>query len=502
MEAIKKYKNLLSFYLKLNLIVLIFITFSSYYGIPLSDFKGYFYYALHLIILQITAFGFIYFFTLNKFIFRFLFSALFILYSFIAFWNYSLGISFSDGILDATLQSQPDIVYDLISWQLLVYVICSIIALYYLQKEYSKIYNQRFSKLFLLFCVSFIVLYFLIENQRYGTLKSRLPFNVFYETYSYFSKPIIETQPINFKVVSKQKNLKVYLVLGESVRADHLGLNGYKRNTTPNLQKEKNLISFKNAYTEFTYTGISLPQILTNQSIYGTKILPNYSLIDLANKAEITTHWYGNQTPEKSYLPFITSCTYKKLIDPLRSSHSFIKKSDVELLNIKSPDSQKNELIVYHMIGSHWYYEGKYLDQFRIFKPIITSKHLSSNTSEEIINSYDNTIVQLDYFLHQLISKIKQKNEKAILIYVSDHGELLGENGKWLHATEGTEYGQKNPAMMVWFSTPYLAENKIPYQKSLLKTNVKLPLDVIFHTVLNSFEIEGSYFNPKLSIFK
>lgn len=502
MEVLKKYKNLLLFYLKLNLVVLIFITFASYYGVPLSDVKGYFYYALHLIILQVSAFGFIYFFTLNKFIFRFIFSTIFIFYSFIAFWNYSLGISFSDGILDATLQTQPDIAIDLFSWQLFIYVTWSFVTLYYLQKEYNKIYKQRFSKLFLVLSISFIGLYFLIEHQRYGTLKSRLPFNVVYETYSYLSKPIIETQAIHFKVSSKQNNLKVYLVLGESVRADHLGLNGYKRNTTPNLKKLKNLISFKNAYTELTYTGISLPQILTNQSIYGTKITPNYSLIDLMNAANITTHWYGNQTPEKSYLTFITACTNKKLIDPLRSSHSFIKKSDVELLNIKRPYSQKNELIVYHMIGSHWYYEGKYLDKFRTFKPVITSKHLPSNTSEEIINSYDNTILQLDYFLFQLISKIEQENENSILIYVSDHGELLGENGKWLHATEGNEYAQKNPAMMVWFSKDYLSGNKIQYEKSLLKTNSKLPLDVIFHTVLNSFEIEGSYYNPKLSVFQ
>lgn len=502
MEFIKKYKDVIVFHALLNIVILFCITFSSYYHTPLSEAKDYLFYGIHIGLIQFSTFGFVYFLTLNRYIFKILFSILFVIYSVIAFWAYSLDISFSDGILNATLDTTPDVVFDLLNWQLILYVLSCIVVLYYVQKRYIKIRPLNFNIYFLVIAIFGISSFFIVESKRQGTLKSRLPFNVFFEIQNYFSNTPIDIDVVDFKVESKTKDLKIYLVLGESVRADHLFLNGYKRNTTPLLCKQSNLISFKNTYTQYTYTAVSLPQILTNQSVYDTIIKPNYSLVDIFNKAKINTYWFGNQTPEKSYLHFIDSSKTKAFADPIHSVYSFKKATDLKLLEFSPSESDSNSFVIYHMMGSHWFYENRYTSNFRVYEPTIKSKYIPSNTDQEMINSYDNTIVLMDYFVDSLINRVKNNNEKALIIYLSDHGELLGENGKWLHAQVGDEVGPTNPAFLVWYSNQYL--NEYPKKVEFL-TNHKdknIPLDYIFHTLIDAFEIDNDMFNEKQSLFR
>ena len=118
--------------------------------------------------------------------------------------------------------------------------------------------------------------------------------------------------------------------------------------------------------------------------------------------------------------------------------------------------------------------------------------------SLKIKNSYDNVALYTDYFLSEIVDMLKDKN--AIMIYLSDHGELLGENKKWMHAQQ-TIY-EKNPACMIWFSEKYA--KKYPGKLKMAKQNKDNPYrtDFLFHTILDAGDIDSPVKDDRLNIFK
>ena len=93
--------------------------------------------------------------------------------------------------------------------------------------------------------------------------------------------------------------------------------------------------------------------------------------------------------------------------------------------------NKTHNLYVLHSIGSYWYYNNHVPDSMQIFQPLTTARVAKQNTTEQMINSYDNTAYYLDYLLSDLISHLQ--NRTAIVFYQSDHGEVLG--GRWSMAS-------------------------------------------------------------------
>ncbi len=502
MEVLKKYKNQLWFHVLLNVVFLLFITYSTFFHVPLSGIEDRLNYLFLLLLVQFCIFGFLYFLSLNKYIFAVLFPIVFLLCGISAFWVYSQDIIINEGVVKATLETKPDVVSDLVSLPLILFLLVLIGTTFYLVKRLFKTKNNSLKSPLTFLALASLGVFAFVVKKRPSTFSSRLPFNIYYSTKEYFRTPEITFKKIVFPVKSNADSLQVILVLGESVRADHIVMNGYKRNTMPNISKRNDVVSFKNIYTNKTYTAISVPQILSDQTLNDEKNTSFYSLTDLLNAAQVKTAWIGNQTPEKSYQPFISSSTVRQLIDPYHSEFSFHKQFDIELLrNFENQfNGKSNEFLIYHMMGSHWFYENRYPENFRKFTPVIHSKYVKANSPEEMINSYDNTILYLDDFLDSLIKKVESKNSNTVIIYLSDHGEALGENGDWLHAQDSN--GIKNPAMMIWFSKKYREQN--PTQLGYLNSikNQKITTDFLFHSVLSLFKIEGFKVNKSDVIFK
>ncbi|HEY0091845.1 MAG TPA: phosphoethanolamine transferase, partial [Flavobacterium sp.] len=240
-------------------------------------------------------------------------------------------------------------------------------------------------------------------------------------------------------------------------------------------------------------------QIFTDAAFSDSTIQPRHSLIEVLNAADIATNWIGNQTPEKSYEIFIKQARHSMIIDPMHSELTFQKEYDEKLLPMvhKVLTPFKNQFSVVHMMGSHWWYESRYPGSFRCYKPVIQSKHIPSNSKEEMINSYDNTVLYLDSFIDRTIKLAEKTNSQTLIIYLSDHGELLGEDNLWLHGQSGK--GVSNPAMMVWYSEAF--EKKNPKLIMDLKENhkKKLNLDFFFPTIMKLYGIEGlKYDDTKL----
>lgn len=502
MEVIKKYKTQVYFHLFLNFVIGIFVTFSSYCHLPLDSTTDYGFYFLHFLGLQFSVFGIVYILSINKYVFRIVFPTLFIVFSGIAYWVYMQDIAISQGIVQVTLETKADVAFDLISLPFILYLLSSMAMVYFVLKFYSKIKTNQLQSPLMVIATLAILFYFYAENYRYGTFSRRLPYNVVVALEEYYAKNWLVLKPIDKPVKADIDSLNVIFILGESARADHLQLNGYHRKTTPLLSNRNDIISFPNTYTPLTYTAISVPQLLTNAALTDDYSQPKYSLIEVLNHSKINTYWIGNQTPEKSYEPFIKQSQYNKIIDPLHSELSLQKDYDEQLLKpfkaILKPN--QNQFITLHMMGSHWWYETRYPEPFRKFKPVIKSKFVPSNSPEEMVNSYDNTILYLDFFINETIRYVESKNSNAIIIYISDHGEILGENNLWLHAQKSK--ASENPAMLIWCSEKFKQKN--PQIVAQLQSNrlKKTNLDFFFNTILDLYQIKGIAYDQNKVIFK
>ena len=502
MEKLKFWLPEIKFHLGLHILIAVFITIASYVHFPFGSLKGNLVYVAHFLLLHFSLFGFIYVFSLFQKLFKIVFPILFILVSSFSFWVYTQDLTIAEGMIQAIVETNTDIAIDVVSYQFVLFLLFSTVSILMFFKRFKK--NRISSVKSPLFILSIIgvLSFFVVENYKFDAFKNRLPYNVYFAGVKYLNKPKITLKEVKENVFTKEEDLHIVLVVGESVRADHLFLNGYYRNTTPLLSKVKNVISFKKVYTPFTFTAQSVPQILTDKSVDDRqKQQEATSIYTVLNKASFKTEWIGNQSIERSYKDVIYSNKTNLIIDKLHSFQSFKKEKDLLLLDYFSVDNAlaNNRVTTLHMIGSHWYYNSRITPEFQHFKPIITSKYIGSLSKQELINSYDNTILYLDNFLNELILKLKKSSKKTILIYLSDHGETLGEDGKWLHAQE--HKASKNPAMLVWFSEDFEKSYPLKIQQLKSKKQDSITTDFLFHSILDIGNIENYNYDNDKSIF-
>ncbi len=294
----------------------------------------------------------------------------------------------------------------------------------------------------------------------------------------------------NATIKNTEKSV-VVLVIGESSRSSNFSLYGYEKNTNPLLSKIENLHHFK-AEACATYTTAGLKCILEykdTSDLY--EILPNYLFRNNIEVIWKTTNWGEPKVNIKNF----------KNKDELRKNceGEFCEYDEIMLKGLKEQilASTKNKiLIVLHTSTSHGptYYK-KYPPQFEQFSPVCKSVELADCTQEELINAYDNTIVYTDYILATLIDHLKQVPEyKSSMIFISDHGESLGENNLYMHGIPASlaPKEQLDIPFIVWTSDTLI---KIKEEQQFSQHN-------IFHSVLDFLDVESPIYDENMSIFK
>ena len=304
-----------------------------------------------------------------------------------------------------------------------------------------------------------------------------------------------------------QRNTIFVFVIGEAARASNFSLNGYARETNPNLKKHQ-VLSFKNFYSCGTSTAISVPCIfssLDRSNFSRNEFQYNDNLLNLIEKSGLDILWIDNNSGCKSVCDGVRTIEMESFLQ----NNSKKEIHDEEMLKILKnhiEQNNKNDLfIILHQKGSHGpgYYK-RTPEKFHKFKPICDSVELQQCPSENIINSYDNTILYTDYFLSEIIEILeKEKNVNTVMFYVSDHGQSLGENGIYLHGMPyliAPKY-QKHIPMIIWLSENFVKDFKIDQSCINKSLDNQFSHDNLFHSILDILKIDTKVKNNQLSLF-
>lgn len=300
-----------------------------------------------------------------------------------------------------------------------------------------------------------------------------------------------------------KKNLIVF-VMGESARAKNFSLNGYKRNTNEFLNNYKDdIISFKNFESCGTFTALSLTctfSHLPRKEFDYAKSFKYESLIDIFDKVGFDVAWRSNNGKCKGVCDRVKNSLVKSFGNNIYDD-LLLKAFDMDLNRL----TEKNNLIVLHGRGSHGpLYYKRYPKEFEIYKPACNDE-LNKCSVEEIVNAYDNSIYYTSYILKEIIDRLIKLDDEynAMLIFMSDHGQSLGENGIFMHSApfDTAPIDQKNPAFFIWLNDNFANTFNINKQCLISKINSNLSQDNIFHSMLGLFKIHSKYYNKNLDIF-
>ncbi|VAW59928.1 Integral membrane protein [hydrothermal vent metagenome] len=326
-----------------------------------------------------------------------------------------------------------------------------------------------------------------------------------YAAYKYIKEVTKSTQQETFISLVKYAKISegsegsedrelIIVVVGETARADHFSLNGYPRNTNPNLSKEERLISFSNVFSCGTSTAISVPCMFARAKRDGFDVKRarnTENALDILNKANVNVLWRDNNSSSKGVANRVTFEDFRS--DDMNTICNPECRDVGMLEGLQEYINQQNGdiLIVLHQMGSHGpaYYK-RYPQEFEKFKPACRTLELASCSQEELINAYDNTILYTDYFLSKVIGLLKENTPQfeTTMLYVSDHGESLGESGMYLH---GMPYvfapeAQTRVPIIVWMGST----SDVDYEETLKLKHLENSHDSLFETLLNLFEVE------------
>ncbi|MEB6377419.1 phosphoethanolamine transferase EptA [Leclercia adecarboxylata] len=310
-------------------------------------------------------------------------------------------------------------------------------------------------------------------------------------------------------LMAQQKKTVLVLVVGEASRADNYSLNGYGRDTNPELEKQ-NVINFPQASPCGTETAVSVPCMFSGmpRKKYDADLAHHQEgLLDVLAHAGVNLLWRDNDGGCKGACNRIphTDMTQWKL-DQFCRDKSCIDDVDLYRLNDTLDGLKQDTVLVIHLMGSHGpaYYQ-RYPAQYRKFTPTCDTNQIQDCDHQALINTYDNTILYTDSVVSKTIDALKarQATMNTALVYLSDHGESLGENGLYLH---GTPYmlapaQQTHIPFLFWLSPDYKKNFGVDGQCLRQQAaNKVVSQDNLFSTVLGMMNIRTTVYQPQMDL--
>jgi lipid A ethanolaminephosphotransferase len=301
------------------------------------------------------------------------------------------------------------------------------------------------------------------------------------------------------------------LVVGETARAANFSLLGYPRETNPELAKA-DVIAFGNVTSCGTSTEISVPCMFSpfGRADYDERRIRNSeSLLDVLVRAGYIVKWFDNQSGCKGVCRG-AGVEYEKLgpdaAPELCHDAECLDEILARRLQAELRSVTDNTVFVLHMMGNHGpAYFRRYPREFRRFLPDCATAELRRCSREEVVNAYDNAILYTDHVLTKVIRTLTRDASgfDSAMIYVSDHGESLGEHGLYLH---GIPYAiapdtQTRVPMLVWISRQLTGGGDVDARCLRGKAHQPLSHDNLFHSVLGLLDVETSAYRASRDIF-
>lgn len=321
-------------------------------------------------------------------------------------------------------------------------------------------------------------------------------------------KPIGEDATKGASFEGSSKPSLTILVIGETARAQNFSLNGYGVQTNPQLSQLP-ILNFSSVSSCGTSTAVSLPCMFSkfNRADYSfEKGVSHQNVLDVMRHAGLAVEWWENNTGHKGVADRLTSRAFT--VAPEAEFCGSGECDDgifLHALKKYAAEIAQDTVIVFHQIGSHGpAYYIRYPVELEKFQPACHSPDFKRCTPQEIVNAYDNTIAYTDKVLAETIAFLETQNDlNTALLYVSDHGESLGEGGLYLH---GTPYfmapdEQTKVPMVLWMSDAF--SDQFGHQSDCLadKNAAVLSHDNLFHSLLGMLDIQTQEYDASLDFF-
>ena len=312
-------------------------------------------------------------------------------------------------------------------------------------------------------------------------------------------------------ILAQPKKTLVVLVVGETARAENFSLGGYDKPTNPRLAKQ-GVSYFRHASSCGTETAMSVPCMFSNmprERYDATLASHQEGLMDVFKHAGVNVLWRENDSGCKGVCDRVPHQDVTQL--RLKEDCQGDLCRDGALLaglNNYINGLKDDSVIVLHQIGSHGpaYYQ-RYPEQFRVFTPTCDSNQIQNCDHEKLVNTYNNTLLYTDAMLDDTIRLLQQHSDtfNTMMVYLSDHGESLGENGMYLH---GTPYlfapsQQTHIPFLIWMSPQYEKSYGIDRQcLNTMAANEAVSQDNLFSLMLGLLNIRTQEYQPALDIMQ
>ncbi|WP_242204526.1 MULTISPECIES: phosphoethanolamine--lipid A transferase [unclassified Pseudomonas] len=451
----------------------------------------------------------------------------------VAYFMSQYGVMIDAGMLRNFAETNATEVRDLLSLKLFAYILFLGVLpswlLWKLPVNYRRWHRELFSKVIVSVASAAVIGGVALAN--YQGLSSLfrnhheirlmlVPSNYIGASAGYLREQVVSSQQPFVKIgedaqrnpdlkLQPRKSLTV-LVVGESARAENFGILGYDRDTTPKLDKEAGLIAFTDVHSCGTETAVSVPCMFSNmgrKDYDASKAKNEEGLLDVLKRAGIDVIWRDNQSGCKGTCDRVTLQDVSNLKDPALCANSECR-DEILLQGLQSfiDHLDKDTVLVLHQMGSHGpEYFKRYPKEYEHFTPVCESNALNNCSRESIVNGYDNTLVYTDHVLSSLIDVLRSNQDKVdtAMLYLSDHGESLGEYNLFLH---GTPYmlapeQQKHVAMLAWFSDNYQKAYSVDTHCLQMSRDKPLSQDNLFHSMLGLLEVKSKVYQPGLDMF-
>lgn len=291
------------------------------------------------------------------------------------------------------------------------------------------------------------------------------------------------------------------LVLGETGRAGNFGLNGYARDTTPELAKQ-GVVSFRNAWSCGTSTAASVPCMFSylGRDAFLARERDSENLVDVLQHAGLAVLWLDNQPGGcKGVCDRVPTVNTSGGKDPQLCASGecmdgvLLQGLDARLAALPADRRARGVVLVMHQMGSHGpAYSLRSPPGYKRFQPECTSSHLPDCSVDAVRNAYDNSIAYTDHVLAASIDWLRaQSGYDTALLYVADHGESLGENNLYLH---GLPYAiapdvQKHVPWIQWLSPGFEQRTGVTMACLRARADDRISHDNLFHTVLGLMQV-------------